>query len=112
MGFLFIAGCLVLTVCGQLLVKKGTLVVSVDAGIWAVASSWWVVGGLACAGFAALSWILALRRLDLAYAYPFMSLSFPMVAVLANFFLGEEISMRRWIGLGVVVLGLVIAGRQ
>ena len=71
----------------------------------------WVLLSLGLAVLAALSWIAALSRLSLGAAYPFMSLSFVLVALLSALVLGESISVMRWAGIGVVVGGLILVAR-
>lgn len=70
-----------------------------------------VLLSLALAFGAALAWIAAISRLSLANAYPFMSLAFVGTALLSALLLHEPISVTRWGGIGVVVLGLVLVAR-
>lgn len=55
---------------------------------------------------------MALTKFDLSYAYPFMSLSFVLVAILGVIVLGEQLSLVRLLGLALVVVGLIIGSRQ
>lgn len=70
-----------------------------------------VILSLALAFGASLMWIAALSRLSLATAYPFMSLAFVGTALLSMLLLGESVSATRWIGIGVVVVGLLLVAR-
>ena len=111
MNFLYIVGCIVFTVLGQVLVKKGVIEL-VAVNRWTdYALNPFVLAGLACAGLAAVSWIAALRHYDLSYAYPFMSLSFLLVAVLSIVIFGEHVKLNQWIGLAIVVAGLYVGSR-
>jgi drug/metabolite transporter (DMT)-like permease len=70
-----------------------------------------VLLSLALAFGAALMWIAAMSRLSLASAYPFMSLAFVGTALLSALLLHEPVSVMRWAGIGVVVVGLILVAR-
>jgi drug/metabolite transporter (DMT)-like permease len=65
-----------------------------------------VLVGLVFSIVSILSWLVALNRLSLSLAYPFMSLTFPLVLVASNIFLGESISPLRWLGIFIIMVGL------
>ena len=75
---------LALTVYGQLVIKARALAYSADGAIeankWAYLKAMLtdvgVLSGLVAAALAAIAWILAIERLDVGFAYPFMALSF------------------------------------
>lgn len=71
----------------------------------------WVVSALAAALLAALSWMAALTKLDLGFAYPFMSLAFVLVLVLSSVVLHETVTPGRMIGMALIVAGLIVASR-
>ena len=71
----------------------------------------WIWSGFAAAFLASLFWILAVSRLELSYAYPFISLSFVLVFLLAALFFHEAVTPGKLIGLVLIVAGLVVAGR-
>ena len=45
---------------------------------------------------------------DLSYIYPFTGLSFVLAALVSYFFLGEAVSINRWIGVAVICLGVYL----
>ncbi len=55
-----------------------------------------------------MSWILALATVPLSVAYPFLGLSYVGVAALAVIKLGEWITPAQWIGIFMVVVGVII----
>jgi uncharacterized membrane protein len=115
--FIPIAVTIALTVLGQLLVKQGAMQVGSQTDSTAqlvlrVLLNFKIVAGLACAVLAALSWMVALSRTDLSYAYPFMGLAIVLVLALTPMVLGERIPVCRWIGVLVVCVGLWIASRK
>ena len=60
----------------------------------------------------ALFWLYVLSKVDLSYAYPFMGLTFVLVAISSSIFLGEYISLRRWIGIIVICLGIFFISKS
>ena len=86
----------------------------------AAASFWWLTllrSGwlwlyLACCGAATGLWLLALSGLNISYAFPMLSVSYVLVAVLARVFLKEAVSMRRWIAIGVICCGVILIARS
>jgi len=111
MNFLYIIGCVVFTVVGQLLIKHGAMQVKESGSLIATATNPFIISGLVSALVAAASWIKALQAYELSWAYPFMSVSFLLVALLSCFVLGEHLKVTQWIGLGVVLLGLFVGSR-
>lgn len=98
----------------HVLLKKGTMTheaLHIAAGLrnlWMLATNGWVVGGLFLHVTALAVWLLALTRVDVTYAYPFLALGYLLVSVMAFFWFGEHISPQRVLGMAVIVLGLVI----
>ena len=117
--YLLIAGTILFTVAGQLLVKAGMLeigaVPSEISGIpqflLAALTNWKAVVGLASAVIAAVFWMGAVSRSDISFAYPFMALAIVLVLALSGAFFREDVSLGRWLGVALVCLGLVVAAR-
>lgn len=116
-GFIFIFITLCGTVAGQICIKKGISLsvhdLSQEFQIFHVLlkglTNQWVIVGLLLACIAACSWILTLSRLPLNYAYPFLSVTFPIVAILSSIILHEVVSFKTFVGLGLIMLGLIVA---
>ncbi len=110
-----------LGVVGQLLLKMGmnqvgTLEFSGGlAGIISlgvrVFSNLKVLGGFAAYGLSSLFWIVVLSKIDLSLAYPMLALNYVLVPLTACLFLGEQVPALRWMGIGVVIVGVVIISR-
>jgi len=70
-----------------------------------------MLSGLLAAVFASLAWMAAMTKFDLSHAYPFMSLNFVIVLLLSGWLLGEPMTLQKAFGVGLIVLGTVIAAR-
>lgn len=69
----------------------------------------YVISGLAAAFLAACTWMLAVNRLELSKAYPFVALGFVLVPVASSIFLGESLSMRTLAGAAIIVVGIAVS---
>jgi multidrug transporter EmrE-like cation transporter len=98
------------TVVSQILFKYGVRDLVFTHSLTSIQTllNGYVLGGLLFSLVSIVSWLLALSKLSLGQAYPFMSLSFPLVLVFSMYLFGEQISMLRWIGIALIVSGLIV----
>ena len=66
---------------------------------------WWAI---ACMALGTGTWLLVLSRMEVSKAYPFLSLQFAIVVVLARFCFHETVSLKRWLGVGFIVAGVLM----
>lgn len=116
--YLFILGCLVFTVYGQLVLKwrmdqMGPLP---EGGTWVVLKHLValvfdpvILSTFVAAFVAALAWMAAMTRFELSYAYPFTALNFVAVLVLSVWLFGESLTTSKVVGVALIVLGTVVA---
>lgn len=72
----------------------------------------WLLLALASLGGGLLLWLLVLQRLEVGVAYPMLSLNFVLVTLVARFGFREPVDMRHWLGVALLVAGVVLLGRQ
>lgn len=70
-----------------------------------------ILSGLMAALLAAIAWMSVLRKLDFGFAYPFMSLTFPIAIFVSSWLLGEAVSLQRGVGIFLIVIGTIVAAR-
>lgn len=111
---------IVATVISQIVTKKGMLLAGqmpstpIDTLTFLIKTmilNPYVLGGLLLSVIASMSWIATLARTNLSFAYPFMSLAFPLVLLFAGFIFGETISSVRWVGMIIIMIGLVMVSK-
>ena len=68
-----------------------------------------VWAGLGLYGFSLLFWLGGLSRVELGYAFPFLSLSYVLILVSSWALLGESIGWIRLFGVICIFLGVTIA---
>jgi drug/metabolite transporter (DMT)-like permease len=71
----------------------------------------WIISGILAAFLAALSWMAALTKLELSYAYPFLSLAFVLVVILSTFFFHEPVTLPKVLGIVLVIAGLIVSSQ-
>jgi multidrug transporter EmrE-like cation transporter len=53
-----------------------------------------------------------LARVEVSYAYPFLSVGYVVVTVMGYFFFQENLSWTRVVGIGVIVVGVLLMSRN
>ena len=66
------------------------------------------LAGLALYGAAALLYIIALRKIPMSVAFPSVSLSYAIVAVLGHFLFGEPFGIKQIGGIVLIMGGVVL----
>ncbi|MBI3454061.1 MAG: EamA family transporter [Rhodospirillales bacterium] len=88
-------------------------VAGLDFGLdwaWAVASSPWIVSGVAGQTGAFVVWLMILHRTPLSFAYPATALTYVTIMLASWLILNEEIDAWRWLGVTIIVAGVVMLG--
>ncbi len=71
----------------------------------------WLGISLLCLGSAMLLWLSVLQRVPVGVAYPMLSLNFILVTLAARWLWHETITTRQWLGIALIVLGVIFVGR-
>ena len=80
---------------------REALAFSVDAF-----SQGYLWAGIAIIAGVFLSWAIVLTKVDLSVAIPLTSVSYVFVALASRFFLAENVSLLRWSGIGLILIGV------
>jgi len=109
----------VLTTCSQLIVKwrvslAGPLPLDlVKKALFVIGflRDPWILLGIFAAFCAGLSWMAAMTKLELSFAYPFISLSFVLVFVFSALLFHEAVTAPKVVGLLLIIAGIIVTGR-
>ncbi|MFB3915624.1 MAG: EamA family transporter [Terriglobales bacterium] len=71
----------------------------------ALTSPWVIVGIVLLIGFMS-AYLTALSWADLTYVLPATAVGYIVMALLARFFLHEDVSLKRWLGILLIVVGV------
>jgi len=104
----------------QLLLKKGMINIGkfdfTASGIIQmlprIVFSAYVIGGLLTLMFSMGLHLLALSRVDISFAYPFLSISYVIVLFAGYFLFGELITAYRIVGVGLICIGTVFIAQS
>lgn len=114
---------IVLSACAQLFMKVSMLnlhdVISTDVSLWQLVIEnktviAWLLAGLCCYAISMLSWMFALIKYELSFAYPFLGLTYILVYLGAVYWpqIGEQLSWQRSAGILLILIGVVFVNRK
>ena len=104
----------------QLLLKKGLLVIDqspqslselVPFFLKAYTNPY-VISAVFLTLVTALAWILAVSRAELSHIYPFMALSYVLIALFSLWLFNENITALRWLGIALICIGVFFVARS
>lgn len=72
----------------------------------------WIFFGLSVFVISMASHLYVLSKVDLSFAYPFLSLAYVAVAVLAWYLFGEDLNALRIAGIGFICVGTVLIAQS
>ena len=108
-----------LAVIGQILVKKGLNSlghIDFSSGLFRNYVKIFLSPAVLIGTFLYISsaffWIYSLTKVDLSFAFPFLSLSYVLIILASWLLLGENIPLLRWIGVIVICIGVFLISRS
>jgi len=117
-NILMILGSVLLNALAQLLIRKGMLAVgSVGVGnlmenIVPMLSNLWLWGAMLSYAVSILMWMSVLSKVEVSYAYPFLSIGYIVAAVAGYAFFDEHLSLTRIAGIVVICIGVILISRS
>ena len=111
-----LAVCILLATAAEIFLKLGAEATASASnalswtGLTGLRSSW-VWWGIVASVISLFNWLATIRKLPLTIAFPVGNIVHILVPLSSWIFLGEAILLRRWIGIGLVLLGLLILAR-
>jgi multidrug transporter EmrE-like cation transporter len=108
---------LAFTVYGQLMIKARAITYATDvAGLQAklhylfeMFTDIGVISALGAAVLAGACWMLAIARLDVGFAYPFMALTFVLVPIGSKLIFGEALPFVQVFALALIIAGVTLS---
>lgn len=104
----------------QIMLKKGVMALSnFEIGFSGITSilprvlfNYFILIGLLIFVISTVSHMLVLSRVELSFAYPFLSLAYVVVTGYAYFFFEEDVNAYRILGISLICLGTVFVSRS
>jgi len=102
---------------GALLLKWGARSLSAGGGGWAsqllrALGTPSILLGLALYLVPTVLWIWLLRNIPLSVLQPILSVSYVLTAILALWILREPVPLQRWLGMGLIMVGIFMVSRS
>lgn len=96
---------------GSLLIKKASSRFKFGFDIrflYSIIKNYQLLLGLSLYAVSGIIFIYALRIDEFSVVYPMASLTYIFVSLLSAFYLNEKITYNKWMGIGLIILGIVI----
>jgi len=103
-GVLLVLLCAIIEGFAQVFFKKSALA--------APCRKRWIGAGVALFIVQALIYTVALQLVEVSTAFPIGSVAYVVVAIYSRQMLNEPVTPVRWLGVGLIVLGVTLLGAQ
>ncbi len=71
----------------------------------------WVMTGIIATFLAGVSWILAMTRFEISYAFPFVSLNYVFILAASVLFFNESLNLTKVLGSLFVITGIIVIAK-
>jgi len=107
-AFVLVLFTTLLTSVAQILFKKASQ--SLAPSITALISNYYLIGGLSLYAIGGIIMVIALRGGEVSVLFPIIATSYIWVSILSIFFLEENITPLKWIGIFIIIAGISLIG--
>lgn len=113
-SFTLILFSVIMGTIGQLFFKAGTRGVKLcfDNSMVRIFFSPYIIAGLFAYVTATVLFLKVLSQEALSYAYPMISLTYPLVLIFSFLIFKEPIPLMRWVGVLFVMIGVFFIGKR
>ena len=117
MPWLFVISSVILGVAGQLLMKKGMMIVgSIQlfpfTEVFKAVMNPFVFSGFLSYAISSVLWLVAISKLPLSNAYPVLSAGYVIVVFASFFFFNESITVFKILGVILICAGVIFISRS
>lgn len=72
----------------------------------------WVISGIVATFLSGVTWLLAMTKFEISYAYPFVGLNYVLVLAASILLFQESLTINKLVGTAIVVFGIVVIARS
>lgn len=72
----------------------------------------WMITAMAATFFSGISWMMAMTKFEISYAYPWVGLNFVLMLAVGVFLFGENFSLMKGIGTLLIIAGIAVIGKS
>ncbi len=117
-NIILILSSVLLNSAAQLFLRKGMLLIG-ESGIGslfthmgALITNLWLWGAMICYAFSIFLWMSVLSKVEVSFAYPFLSVGYIVVAISGYLLFNESLSLTRILGILVICIGVYLISRS
>jgi drug/metabolite transporter (DMT)-like permease len=111
MTYLIALICVLGIAAGQILFKFSAVEFNRTGSLLSTSAVIYFITAMVLYGTTTIGWVWLLQKIDLGKIYPFMALSFVLVPLASHLLLGERFQAQYFIGVAIIILGIVISVR-
>ena len=114
MNIILILVSVLLNCTAQLCIRKGMLLVgetgmsNMITNLGVMVTNIWLWGAMICYALSILLWMAVLSKVEVSFAYPFLSIGYVVAAVVGYYFFGESLSVIRIVGIVIICIGVYL----
>ena len=118
MNIILILVSVLLNCTAQLCIRKGMLLVgetgmsNMITNLGVMVTNIWLWGAMICYALSILLWMAVLSKVEVSFAYPFLSIGYVVAAVVGYYFFGESLSVIPIVGLVIICIGVYLISRS
>lgn len=118
MNLVLILSSVLLNCLAQLLMRKGMLLIgnvgleSLVAQSVNMLTNIWLWLAMVCYAVSVFLWMVVLSKVEVSYAYPFLSVGYVLAAIAGYFFFSESLTLMRILGIFIICLGVYLISRS
>lgn len=102
----------------QLLIRKGMLIVgaidfsNLARSACAMFMNLYLWLAMLCYGISIFLWMAVLAKVEVSYAYPFLSIGYVVVSIMGYYLFNESLNYIRILGIVVICIGVYLISRS
>jgi len=71
----------------------------------------WILSAVVATFFSGVSWMLAMTKFEVSYAYPFVSLNYVIILGASVLLFQEAVTLPKVVGNGLIIIGIILLAR-
>lgn len=103
--------CVVGLAVGQILFKVSANALSETGTFFALKPAAILFAAMCLYGVTSIAWVWVLQKVELGRVYPLMALAFVLVPLVSHLVFGERFQTQYFVGVGLIMAGIIIAVR-
>jgi len=96
---------------GQIFFKISANALTESGRVFAMKPATTLFAAMCLYGITSVAWVWVLQKIELGRVYPLMALAFVLVPLGSHFVFGERFQSQYFLGVGMIVAGIVVAVR-